>query len=103
MSAHTPGPWRAVRSGQVGRASAEFYIWHQVNGQGNSPAVAHVKHSMVQPTEANARLIAAAPDMLLALRRAVLALAFVAERFPAMRDDYEAVSAAIAKATESTS
>lgn len=38
-------------------------------------------------------------DMLRALRRAVLALAFAAESSPAMRDDYEAVSAAIAKAT----
>lgn len=48
---------------------------------------------------ANARLIAAAPDMLQALRRAVLALAFAAETSPAMRDDYEVVSEAIAKAT----
>ena len=37
--------------------------------------------------------------LLLALRRAVLALAFAAESSPAMRDDYEAVSAAIAKVT----
>ena len=44
---------------------------------------------------ANARLWAAAPDMLSALRRAVLALAFAAESSPAMRDDYNAVSAAI--------
>jgi hypothetical protein len=48
---------------------------------------------------ANARLIAAAPDMLQVLRRAALALAFAAESSPAMQDDYEAVSAAIAKAT----
>ena len=34
-----------------------------------------------------------------ALRRAALALAFAAESSPAMQDDYEAVSAAIAKAT----
>lgn len=38
-------------------------------------------------------------EMLDALRRAALALAFAAESSPAMRDDYEAVSAAIAKAT----
>jgi len=48
---------------------------------------------------ANARLWAAAPDMLSALRRAVLALAFAAESSPAMHDDYNAVSAAIDKAT----
>jgi hypothetical protein len=38
-------------------------------------------------------------DMLAALRRAVLALAFAAESSPTMRDDYNAVSAAISKAT----
>jgi hypothetical protein len=38
-------------------------------------------------------------EMLAALRRAALALAFAAESLPAMRDDYEAVSAAIARAT----
>lgn len=54
-----------------------------------------------QELVANARLIAAAPDMLVALRRAALALAFAAESSPAMRDDYEAVSAAIAKAVQS--
>jgi hypothetical protein len=53
--------------------------------------------------EANASLIEAAPDMLKALRRAVLALAFAAENSPAMRDDYNAVSEAIAKATGSAS
>ncbi len=37
--------------------------------------------------------------MLQALRRAVLALAFAAEKSDAMRDDYNAVSAAIARAT----
>jgi hypothetical protein len=41
----------------------------------------------------------AAPEMLAALRRAALALAFAAETSPAMRDDYNAVSEAIAKAT----
>ena len=38
-------------------------------------------------------------DLLDALRRASLALAFAAESSPAMQDDYNAVSAAIAKAT----
>jgi hypothetical protein len=37
--------------------------------------------------------------MLNALRRAALALAFAAESSPAMQDDYNAVSAAIAEAT----
>ncbi len=50
----------------------------------------------------DARLIEAAPTMLAALRRAALALAFAAETSPAMQDDYNAVSAAIALATGAT-
>lgn len=59
----------------------------------------HARPVAVVNTLDDARLIAAAPEMLAALRRAVLALAFSAETSPAMRDDYNAVSAAIAKAT----
>ena len=49
-----------------------------------------------------AKLIAAAPTMLAALRRAAPALKFAAEILPsnAMGDDYGAVMAAIAEATE---
>ena len=54
------------------------------------------------PDKKDAQLMTAAPEMLAALRRAVLALAFAAETHPAMRDDYNAVSAAIAKATGAT-
>jgi len=38
-------------------------------------------------------------ELLSALRRASLALAFAAESSPAMKDDYNAVSAAISRAT----
>ena len=63
MSAHTPGPWKAYDSFQKGHASAAFYI----RPIGSSRCVAHVKHSTIQPMKANARLIAAAPDLLAAL------------------------------------
>jgi hypothetical protein len=51
--------------------------------------------------EANARLIAAAPEMLQALRKAVVLLAGACVHAPELQADdaYEAVSAAIAKAT----
>lgn len=39
-------------------------------------------------------------ELVAALRRAALALAFAAESSPAMRDDYAAVTAAIEKATK---
>jgi hypothetical protein len=50
-------------------------------------------------TDPMARMMVSAPTMLNALRRAALALAFAAESSPAMQDDYNAVSEAIAKAT----
>jgi len=53
--------------------------------------------------EGNARLCAAAPEMLDALRQAVVTLAGVLVHAPELgvRKDYEIVSAAIAKATRS--
>ena len=92
MSKHTAGPWRVAR--------ASLYAGNDLN-------VDSYEHGYValcgkrgdEVAEANANLIAAAPEMLDALRRAVLALAFAAETSPAMHDDYEAVSAAIKKAT----
>lgn len=95
MSAvHSVGPW--VKCGGAILSAGDAIQQRVV-------AVVHYT-DMIAPApmverEYNARLIAAAPDMLAALRRAVLALAFAAESSPAMRDDYNAVSEAIAKAT----
>ena len=60
---HTPGPWRVVATGYTGRASAKFVICPMTSNL----AVAHIKHSTMSPMEANARLIAAAPELLQAL------------------------------------
>ena len=87
MSKHTPGPW-VVRDGGTG----------YINQIGIDPSIG-CAYGAGEEVDANARLIAAAPEMLNALRRAALALAFGAENFPAMSDDYKAVSAAIEKAT----
>jgi hypothetical protein len=66
---HTPGPWRTTRKlGYSGHAAAEYYIYAENTNDGRSLAVAHIKKSTVQPMEANARLIAAAPDLLAALQ-----------------------------------
>jgi hypothetical protein len=90
---HTPGPWKVVSSNQIGRASAEFYIW-SAQGDQRSPAVAHVKHSTKRPTQANARLIAAAPEMLAALENALSD----AEKGGFCSQTFDDVRAAIAKA-----
>ncbi len=97
MSTHTPGPWKAVSSG--------------VSAQIDCMEIAEVSHMRVIPAsggwptpgepEDDARLIAAAPDLLEALRKAVVLLAGVCVHSPELEayETYEAVSAAIAKAT----
>ena len=66
---HTPGPWHLE---EMGYNSSSYYIRGSSEsgdrltiGKG---AVAHIPRSTVNPMEANARLIAAAPELLDALR-----------------------------------
>jgi len=97
MSKHTAGPWRVSQ-----RSNNMIDILHGDRQPGAITAAlcrVQARQSWIAEAEANARLIAAAPDMLQALRRAALALAFAAESSPAMMDDYKAVSAAIERAT----
>ena len=97
MNTHTPGPWKAhfqeayfVTGPDLGRVAMMMNLKgaHGLGGRRSGDESA-----------ANCRLIASAPDMLSALRRAAMALAVAAESSPAMLGDYNAVSAAIAKAT----
>lgn len=91
MSMHTPGPWFVGGETDHG----EILICSDAR-----PTICAVDPGAREwCTQANARLIAAAPKMLEALRRASLALAFASEQSEAMRDDYRAVSEAIAEAT----
>lgn len=58
MSAHTPGPWKAHKTNQARSGLPEFEIhWSDIG-----ECVAEIVHG-----EANASLIAAAPDLLAAL------------------------------------
>jgi hypothetical protein len=59
---HTPGPWAAedVRSGK-------YHVYFRINAQGESAHIAGV-YPHYGNAEANARLIAAAPDLLAALK-----------------------------------
>ena len=91
---HTPGPW-------LSRLKSDK-TWHVGIYTASGDEVAHiaVKSALTGPRrDADARLIAAAPNMLSALRRAAVALAFAAENSEAMQDDYAAVNAAIDLAT----
>lgn len=58
---HTPGPWHPIKTPYRGHASAAYYI------MAGKRAVAHVKQSTSSPVKENARLVAAAPDLLEAL------------------------------------
>ena len=94
MSKHTPGPWRVSA-----RANRMIDVLHSNNQKG---AITHAlcrvqaRDSWVDEAAANARLIAAAPELLEALKN-------MCEGFRILKDsDFPALAkarAAIAKAT----
>jgi hypothetical protein len=74
MSAqHTPGPWEVRTAGHGSKSGDftvdEFYVWTAAHD--DIALCADVVDSMGHPSEANARLIAAAPDGLAAARQAL--------------------------------
>ena len=91
---HTPGPWK------VSHDEHEPYWNIDMPRQDGSPGYGSA-HGMVYTTEADAHLIAAAPELLAALQEAVTALN-VKEKFPVYDTDSYAIAArcdkAIAKA-----
>lgn len=62
MSKHTPGPWK------VGAASSAVY---EPSNDARAIALMPTANWAIETREANARLIAAAPELLAALREAV--------------------------------
>lgn len=70
MSKHTPGPWKAVQHGEDWWSVLKGAWDISQNGASEPGVVACAKYSAMTPeeNEANARLIAAAPEMLEALR-----------------------------------
>jgi hypothetical protein len=88
---HTPGPW-TVDEIDVGRTA------HILGGVSNFCAEIVATVALEgQESQANARLIAAAPDLLEALRRALWCLDH--EQYDQDDPYYGAINAAIAKAT----
>lgn len=65
LVAHTPGPWWIER-----RLGDELQVNAKHRGEGSSYCVASINHWEGEADRANARLIAAAPDLLAALRKA---------------------------------
>jgi hypothetical protein len=107
---HTPGPWHATCGEEWKTGNGEHIQWGRFDisaGSANGEdehyyriaSVSNVNNS--EQNQWNAKLIAAAPDMLEALRKAVVLLAGACVHSPELEphETYEAVSAAIAKAT----
>jgi hypothetical protein len=96
---HTPGPWKAVRNASFWEVVTP--LLGQTLDQANeySPSLAYVWGEGEEPAEANARLIAAAPDLLEALRTARDHIDMDALEISHCKDA-ERIRAAIAKATE---
>ena len=104
MSDFTPGPWMLrttpTSAGLCHIVSAADWRGAFIYGDGIRKGVDDALPK-AQELAANARLIAAAPEMLSALRKAVVLLAGVCVHSPELspHETYEAVSSAISKAT----
>lgn len=88
MIAHTPGPWSFCEA----RGPREELCFHEVIDLENNT----VCSTWAGPNEANARLIAAAPELLEALRGA---LSYLSLYGPSAQPALLSARAAIAKAT----
>lgn len=106
---HPPGPWRITAddcdwsASHDGLGTSAYQVIRDANGTVIALAVAHSAEAMSDVPLPHAPLIKAAPDLLHALRRAVVALAGVmVDQEALVREEYEIVSKAIAKATEGT-
>lgn len=73
-NAHTPGPW--FHHGPSGSQHTAGGFVNSTADRNGSPVVCSIYGTGGQPYEANARLIAAAPDLLDALEYALPSLGF---------------------------
>lgn len=96
MSGHTPGPWVAVNVGSDDEPMMEVRA-ARIAGQPprHSVAICATGDSPQEMENANARLIAAAPDLLAALKKARVA---VSAYSPDPTEPLDEIDAALAKA-----
>ena len=95
---HTPGPWMVRHDFLCSDKTLTVGV-AAVNIGSESGAVAWPTGTNEAQELANARLIAAAPDLLDALKEARRCLAWACEQRPEFQAERNAVDAAIAKAT----
>ena len=111
MSKHTPGPWEVADhfDNEYGKVDfCEYQIRGPAGTNGLELQIATVISDRIPSHEANARLIAAAPELLIELRQAVIQMEMAAECIQEGRYDeallhasslMRSKRAAIAKAT----
>lgn len=92
---HTPGPWEAEVRTPIGIT----YVWQG----GTENAIAKVYAGVIEDAEANARLIAAAPELLDALQSLLARVSSDIIANQCWHEEQRAARAAIAKATGNTS
>ena len=98
---HTPGPWRTRKS--ESEAPDDFVVMADKTGESICDCTAGNPYMSEEEALANARLIATAPEMLLALKEIIEELPLGAdEPFNARFWKINAASAAIAKAEGKT-
>lgn len=89
---HTPGPW--VATPMVKHANNAFYITATPDGNNSEKEVAVVGPCLAATTEANARLIASAPELLEAIEDCIGLLEVLVRAGPStILDAARAVSA----------
>ncbi len=96
MTEHTPGPWRDEGDGWVAVNDP-----HNQDRRGNGVAICRVRGAQQHQIDANARLIAAAPELLEACRALMTAHRADIETYDEGSDAFKAwdqAEAAIAKA-----
>ncbi len=108
MSKHTPGPWKLIKNPLPGEPNARCPYWHMDAGAGYPREVdGELRGFRVAAymSNADARLIAAAPDLLEACKRALPYLAnhigLTLDEGPGDRYAYDLMEAAIQKAEAS--
>ena len=105
MSKHTPGPWTHGKSVPFEGAMERFVI-SQAEGAGYTPGFSDVAETVfcerLDVQESNARLIAAAPELLEALQNLMERVQYDKDAKNWFTDEQKAARAAIAKATGET-
>jgi hypothetical protein len=73
-AAHTPGPWLVANNGKNGKKTPTFRVWRTDPNQPKGDDFGNIGYACIAPHvggEANARLIAASPELLEALETLV--------------------------------